>query len=127
MYVYVYSSVHGIQTNSQIQACIGPPLLVEASYQCQILLLMCNLQEEAGCHFDREGFLHLIEVAEPRYVVPCRRTVDNCLDKMYCAVKAQVQQELKQCECMGLTTDWTSRANDGYISLTAHYVLLHSL
>ena len=42
---------------------------------------------------------------------------------MYCAVKAQVQQELKQCECMELTTDWTSRANDGYyISLTAHNV-----
>ena len=41
---------------------------------------------------DSEGFLHLMEVAEPQYVVTCHRTVDSCLDKMYCAVKAQVQQ-----------------------------------
>ena len=37
--------------------------------------------------------------------------------------KSLVQQELKEVQYLGLTTDmWTSRANDGYISLTAHYI-----
>ena len=34
-----------------------------------------------------------------------------------------VQQELKQVDYMGMTTDmWTSRSKDGYISITAHYI-----
>ena len=72
---------------------------------------------------DSVGFLQLMEVAEPRYMVPCRRTVDSYIEKKYFAVKARVQQELKQVDYMGMTTDmWTSRAKDGYISLTAHYI-----
>ena len=72
---------------------------------------------------DSVGFLHLMDVAEPRYIVPCRRTVSNYLDKKYFMTKSLVQQELKEVQYLGLTTDmWTSRANDGYISLTAHYI-----
>ena len=72
---------------------------------------------------DSVGFLNLMEVAEPRYVVPCRRTVNSYIDKRYLAVKARVQQELKQVDYMGMTTDmWTSRSKDGYISITAHYI-----
>ena len=72
---------------------------------------------------DNVGFLHLMEVAEPRYSVPCRRTINSYIDKRYFTVKACVQQELKHVEFMGMTTDmWTSRSKDGYISLTAHYI-----
>ena len=72
---------------------------------------------------DNVGFLHLMEVAEPRYSVPCRRTINSYIDKWYFNVKACVQQELKQVEFMGMTTDmWISRAKDGYISLTAHCI-----
>ena len=72
---------------------------------------------------DCSGFLHLMKVAEPRYVVPCRRTVTNYIDKQYIALRNTVEQELKDVQYLGLTTDmWTSRANDGYISLTAHYI-----
>ena len=38
---------------------------------------------------DSVGFLHLMEVAEPRYSVPCRRTVN--IDKRCLAVKARMQ------------------------------------
>ena len=50
-------------------------------------------------------FSTLMKVAEPRYVVPCRCTVNSYIDKRYLAVKARVQQELKQVDYMGMTTD----------------------
>ena len=65
---------------------------------------------------DCMGFLHLMKVAEPRYVVPCRRTVTNYIDKQYVTARNSVEQELKDVQYPVLTTDvWTSRANDGYI------------
>ena len=39
--------------------------------------------------FDSVGFLHLMEVAQPRYTVPCRRTVNSYINKRYLAVKAR--------------------------------------
>ena len=71
---------------------------------------------------DGDGFLNLMEIAEPRYVVPCRRTIDTVIDKMYCSSKQRVCDELSTVTCLGMTTDmWTSRSNDGYISLTTTY------
>ena len=65
---------------------------------------------------DCMGFLHLMKVAEPRYVVLCRRTVTNYIDKQYVTVRNSVEQELKDVHYLILTTDmWTSRENDGYI------------
>ena len=69
------------------------------------------------------GFLHLMEVAEPRYVVPCRRTITSYIDKQYTSLRNTIEQELKDVKYLGLTTDmWTSWTKDGYISLTAHYI-----
>ena len=77
---------------------------------------------------DCVGFLHLMEVAEPRYTVPCRRTVNGYIDKQYLAVKVRVQQELKQVDYMGMTTDmWILRSKDGYTSITAHHISLQFL
>ena len=33
---------------------------------------------------DGTGFLSLMDVAEPRFIVPCRRTVMNYIDWKYC-------------------------------------------
>ena len=42
----------------------------------------------------------------------------------YFTVKGIVQEELKEIDYLGLTTNmWTSRANDGYITLTSLPVL----
>ena len=35
---------------------------------------------------DNVGFLHLMEVTEPRYSVPCRRTINSYIDKRYLLV-----------------------------------------
>ena len=60
---------------------------------------------------DGTGFLNLMNVAEPRYVVPCRATI----------TKGEVAMIVTSMPNISLTTDmWTSRAGDGYISLTCH-------
>lgn len=66
---------------------------------------------------DGAGFLRLMELAEPRYVVPCRKTIMEAIDSRY------IKQSVSEQPNVTLTTDmWTSRAGDGYISLTAHYL-----
>ena len=73
---------------------------------------------------DGQGFLNLIHVAEPRYTVPCRKTVMGIIDHRYHALKDRVGSLVAQQSFLSLTTDmWTSRAGDGYISLTAHYII----
>ena len=72
---------------------------------------------------DGEGFLNLMHVAEPRYTVPCRKTVMGLIDQKYHVLKERIGNRVAQQSVLSLTTDiWTSRAGDGYISLTAHYV-----
>ena len=81
---------------------------------------MCDLHPV--CVADCTGFLHLVKVTEPRYVVPCHRTVTNYIDKQYITLRNTVEQELKDVQYLGLITDmWMSRANDCYISLMTHY------
>ena len=61
------------------------------------------------CVVDCMGFLHLIKVTEPRYVVPCH-TVTNYINKQYITLRKTAEQELKDVRYLGLTTDmWTSR------------------
>jgi len=69
------------------------------------------------------GFLNLMNVAEPHFVFPCRRTVTNLIDRKYCELKHSVRGSLSGQWWLTLTTDmWTSRARDGYFSLTVHYI-----
>ena len=72
---------------------------------------------------DDTGFLNLMKVTEPRCVVPRRATVTKLLNQRYTETKTCVQSFLSQ-SYVSLTTDmWTSRAGNGYISLTTLSVL----
>ena len=72
---------------------------------------------------DGEGFLNLIQIAEPRYSVPCRKTIMGFIDKKFLSAKNQIKSQLGKQSSLSLTTDmWTSRSGDGYISLTTHYI-----
>ena len=53
------------------------------------------------CIVDSVGFLHLMDVAEPSYVVLCRRTLNNYLEKKYFIMKSIVQQELQEVDYLG--------------------------
>ena len=72
---------------------------------------------------DGEGFVSLMEVAEPRYSVPCRRTIMNLIDQKFLLMKQQMKSKLRNLSYLSLTTDmWTSQPGDGYISSTTQYV-----
>ena len=72
---------------------------------------------------DDTGFLKLMNVAEPRYVVLCRSTIKRRTDEHCSHEKSHVKASLYSAEFMTCTTDmWTSRASDVYISLTCHFI-----
>ena len=72
---------------------------------------------------DRQGFLNLMLVAEPRYTVPCRKTVIGLIDQKYHILKEHIGDQVAQQSVLSLTTDmWSSRTEDRYISLTAHCI-----
>jgi len=69
---------------------------------------------------DGEGFFQL---AEPQFVVPCRKTIMNVIDRKYTEVKRTVCGAMIGQNCVTLTTDmWTSCAGNGYFFLTANYI-----
>jgi len=54
---------------------------------------------------DYVGFLHLMEVIEPRYVMPCHHTITNSVDKLCASLRNAVEQELKDVQCLQITID----------------------
>lgn len=70
-----------------------------------------------------EAFQTLLETLNPRYKVPSATYMTSEMAKEYEIQKKIVQQELLKVDRVALTTDyWTSLANEGYLSLTVHYV-----
>lgn len=73
---------------------------------------------------DDKGFRDLLETADPRYVIPSRKSVTtDLLPAKYDEIKQRVKKELEEADHIAVTTDlWTSLANDSYMSLTAHFI-----
>ncbi|XP_034023456.1 zinc finger BED domain-containing protein 1-like [Thalassophryne amazonica] len=73
---------------------------------------------------ENAGFKHLISVLEPRYSIPSRsHLTTKLLPSMYEDAKENVLTGLSTAELVAITTDdWTSRATESYIIVTAHYV-----
>ena len=72
---------------------------------------------------DGLGFLNLMEVAQPLYSVPCRRTIMKVIRYKYTSTKRNVRGLISQQESQCLTMDmWMSRAGNGFFSLTAHFL-----
>ena len=64
-----------------------------------------------------------MHIADPRYVVPCRKTMMGILGQKYSQLKHIVHGEIAQQNCLSLTTDmWTSKTGAGYISVTSHFL-----
>lgn len=75
---------------------------------------------------ERPGFLQLIKVAVPHYIVPSHTFFSKtAIPKMYNAVKADVRRSLAQGAFFAATTDlWTSDswAGQTYMGCTIHYL-----
>jgi hypothetical protein len=71
-----------------------------------------------------KGFRDVIKTAEPRYVMPSRKTFTNeLIPQLYSETVAAVKSDMSNAVCIAVTTDgWTSRANNSYLSYTAHFL-----
>jgi hypothetical protein len=70
------------------------------------------------------GFRAVIKAAEPKYVMPSRKTFSaEIIPKLYTDTYTAVKSEVQLASCLAFTTDaWTSRANNGYLSYTVHFL-----
>ncbi|XP_041374446.1 zinc finger BED domain-containing protein 4-like [Gigantopelta aegis] len=68
------------------------------------------------------GFKTFVDTLQPSYSLPTRKHLRwNLIPKLYNEIKANIKQQLEMVEIVSITTDhWTSRANDAYMSVTAH-------
>ena len=70
------------------------------------------------------GFRKLVNGLDPKYVMVSRKHLSSSLlPSKYNDEKANLMVDLNKCDYVSITTDqWTSRANDGYTTFTAHYM-----
>ncbi|XP_073835857.1 E3 SUMO-protein ligase ZBED1-like [Musca autumnalis] len=71
-----------------------------------------------------KGFQDFVKCLDPRYVLPSRNTLKNIhMAEMYRVAKEKLKFILNDMEYCAITTDgWTSRANEGYLTVTCHFV-----
>lgn len=90
----------------------------------QIALMICTDLQPYSVVEDK-GFNAVMKAAEPRYVMPTRKTfsqdvIPSLYDKTVKLVKSAVSNNSKG---LAFTTDgWTSRSNLSYLSYTVHFL-----
>ena len=88
------------------------------------LIKMLALDLQPASIVEDRGFLNFMEILDPRYTPPSRRTImRNLLPQKYEAVQEAVKVKLANVQYCAVTTDiWTSRATQGYITVTCHFL-----
>jgi len=73
---------------------------------------------------DGQGFKDLVESLEPRYKIPCRKTITKtCIPQLYQRLVTILKSCLKDVDGYALTFDyWTSYASKSYLTITIHYL-----
>ncbi len=71
-----------------------------------------------------KGFLNFLHVIDPKYQPPSRRTImRSLLPDHYEKTKQELKAKLAEAKYCAITTDlWTSRATEGYITVTCHFI-----
>lgn len=70
------------------------------------------------------NFLLFLQVVDPRIKLPGRTTfTTKWLPSLYDEAKGKLKMELEKAKYVSLTTDgWSSRTQDGYLTVTVHFV-----
>ncbi|KAH8304833.1 hypothetical protein KR059_011218, partial [Drosophila kikkawai] len=70
------------------------------------------------------GFRDMLKAFDPRYKLPCRKTLKNVIMvEQYVEKKVKVMEILKKIDFCAITTDiWTSVANEAFITVTCSFV-----
>ncbi|XP_075165097.1 E3 SUMO-protein ligase ZBED1-like [Haematobia irritans] len=71
-----------------------------------------------------KGFRKFVKCLDPRYDLPSRTTLQNVhMANLYKETKTKLQLILNEVDYCSITTDcWTSRANEGYLTVTCHFI-----
>lgn len=72
---------------------------------------------------EMKQFVHLVSQC-PKYTMPSRKTLSgNLLDVAFSEISESVKTQVDLASAVCITTDgWTSRSNDNYIAITAHFI-----
>ena len=73
---------------------------------------------------ENRAFRRLLHELDPKYDIVCRKTLTNkLLPKRYYEEKALLLKKLADAKSVSVTTDqWTSKAHEGYTTITGHYI-----
>ncbi|XP_044317154.1 E3 SUMO-protein ligase ZBED1-like [Drosophila rhopaloa] len=90
----------------------------------EMVLNMIAVDVQPFSCVEDEGFSALLKKMDPRYKLPSRTYLrDVCLPREYEKCKETLRGILNSVDHLALTTDlWTSRANEGYITITCHFI-----
>ncbi|XP_033725237.1 zinc finger BED domain-containing protein 1-like [Pecten maximus] len=68
-------------------------------------------------------FKEFVQLLDPRYNLPCRKTLVGWLEKKKVDIQECIKADIKKCEGVAITHDsWTSNATDSYNTNTLHYI-----
>ena len=90
----------------------------------RLILDLCVLDMQPLSVVENRGFKALLYALDPRYKIVSRKTLaEVLLPKVYLEKKMSLIQDMRNIEDIAVTTDqWTSCSNDGFTTVTAHYV-----
>ena len=73
---------------------------------------------------ENPGFQKLVNLLEPKYTIPSRTHFTNkVVPQLYDETKNLVLQDIAKATSLSITTDgWTSRATEGFITITTHFM-----
>ena len=85
---------------------------------------MITMDLQPASIVEDDGFKEFLKVIDPKYAPPSRRTImRDHLPKLYESKSRELRKELDKIKFCSITTDcWTSRATEGYITVTCHYI-----
>ena len=89
----------------------------------KLVLNLCVRDMQPLSVVEDQGFRTLVNALDKRYTIVARKTLrDSILPKVYNERKSALFMDLAKVDHVGITTDqWTSRANEGYTTVTCHY------
>lgn len=71
---------------------------------------------------ENNGFKNLMNLIEPNYEIPCRKTICTRIEQLYENKVNDTKNKLGSINGIALTTDgWSSLAIDSYVTYTGHY------
>lgn len=123
------ASQHKVRSNSLQQSTISSfiPQKMEIARKKKldsILLKLFTLDLQPFSIVEDHGFKEFVRALNPSYYLPNRKTISSTLiPAAYEQCVASVKRDIVSATSVCLTTDtWTSKNNDSYMAVTAHYI-----